>query len=180
MNLKTALLAGSSFLMLGSIPILAQETAQQANPTPGCTSTPAQLAAIKKVALDFNAADVEGKIALMDRSLIQHNPVQHKRAQIEHISDYESFAKTFRERAARRIAPSTGPQAPAGNRAEIVVAECDIVTMIHKVYRQDPTAPPGTFYEAFTFDAYRIKDGKIVEHWDAATIAPPARGGRRQ
>jgi predicted SnoaL-like aldol condensation-catalyzing enzyme len=179
MNLQTALLAGLSFLMFGGVPALAQEVSTQANPTPGCTSTPAQLAAIKKVALDFNAADVEGKIALMDPSLIQHNPVQHKRAQVEHISDYESFAKTFRERAARRVMPLAGPQPPEGNRAEIVVAECDIVTMIHKTYRQDPTAAPGTFYEAFTFDAYRIKDGKIVEHWDAATIAPP-RGGRGQ
>ena len=44
-------------------------------------------------------------------------------------------------------------------------AECDLVTVIHKDFRQDPTAPPGTFYEAFTFDTFRVKNGKLVEHW---------------
>jgi predicted SnoaL-like aldol condensation-catalyzing enzyme len=54
--------------------------------------------------------------------------------------------------------------------------QCDIVAVIHKVYLQDPTAAPGTFYEAFTFDAYRVKDGKVSEHWDANTIPAPAAG----
>jgi predicted SnoaL-like aldol condensation-catalyzing enzyme len=33
---------------------------------------------------------------------------------------------------------------------------------------------PGTFYQAFTFDAYRVRDGKYVEHCDAAIINPLA------
>ena len=68
----------------------------------------------------------------------------------------------------------------AGNQFEIVTATCDVVTMIHKQYRQDPTAAPGTFYEAFTFDAFRVRNGKVVEHWDGALIQPPAPpGGQR-
>ena len=63
---------------------------------------------------------------------------------------------------------------------EIVVAQCDTVIIIHKTYRQDPTAAPGKFYEAFTFDAYRAKNGKIVEDWDGNTINPPATAGRGQ
>ena len=56
------------------------------------------------------------------------------------------------------------------------MAECDLVTVIHMAYRQDATAAAGTFYEAFTFDAYRVKNGKVTEHWDANTIPAPAAG----
>jgi predicted SnoaL-like aldol condensation-catalyzing enzyme len=59
---------------------------------------------------------------------------------------------------------------------EIVVVQCDIVTVIHKGYRQDPTEP-GKFYEAFTFDAYRVRNGKVVEHWDDTAINGPAPAG---
>ena len=38
------------------------------------------------------------------------------------------------------------------------MVECDLVTIIHKNYRQDPTAAPGTFYEVFTFDTFRVQE----------------------
>lgn len=60
--------------------------------------------------------------------------------------------------------PATGPTPPPGNPLEIVTAKCDIVTIIHKNYRQDPTAVPGKFHEAFTFDTFRVKNGKLLEH----------------
>lgn len=184
-NIKNTSLAGFAFLLLAGAPVLAQQIPPQANPTPGCTSTAAQLEATKKAALDFAFLTGEAKIALADPTYIQHNPVQHKRAQVENTSDFESFKKTFMAQAAAPAAPAagrgaTGPQPPAGNRAEIILAQCDIVTVIHKVYLQDPTAAAGTFYEAFTFDAYRVKNGKVVEHWDANTIPPPAPAGRGQ
>jgi hypothetical protein len=73
-----------------------------------------------------------------------------------------------------------GPQPPPGNPFEIVTAECDLVTMIHKNHRQDPTAEPDKFYEMFTFDTFRIKNGKLVEHWDGAVINPPVPSRRGQ
>lgn len=72
------------------------------------------------------------------------------------------------------------PNRPDGNRAEIVLVQCDIVTVVHQIYRQDPTAEPGKFYEAFTFDAYRVKNGKVVEHWDNQLINAPAPAARAQ
>jgi hypothetical protein len=97
-----------------------------------------------------------------------------KRGQEDKITDYEEFKKSFMKAAATPPPPVTGLQPPQGNPFEVVTAECDIVTVVRKTYRQDPTAAPGTFYEAFTFDTFRVKNGKLVEHWDAATIAPPA------
>ena len=55
-----------------------------------------------------------------------------------------------------------------------LVGACDIVTMIHKFYAQDPTAPAGTFYERFTFDTFRVRNGKLIEHWDGTTLPAPA------
>jgi hypothetical protein len=74
---------------------------------------------------------------------------------------------------------AAGPQPPPGNPLEIVTAECDLVTIIHKNYRQDPTASAGTWYEVFTFDVFRVRNGKLVEHSEGAVINPPAPAGGR-
>jgi predicted SnoaL-like aldol condensation-catalyzing enzyme len=67
-----------------------------------------------------------------------------------------------------------GPQPPAGNPLERVIGACDVVTIIHKVYRQDPTQPAGTFYDTYTWDAFRVRNGKLVEHWDGVTLPAQA------
>jgi predicted SnoaL-like aldol condensation-catalyzing enzyme len=127
----------------------------------------------------------EPKLAFVDRGYIQHSPTRMKQAKEEKISDYEEFRRTLvsppasgeDQSGARQAA--AGPRPAAGDTTEIVVAECDIVTIVRNAYRQDPTAKPGTFYEYFTFDTYRIKNGKVIEHWDGNVLAPPAASGGR-
>jgi predicted SnoaL-like aldol condensation-catalyzing enzyme len=154
--------------------------AVQANPAPGCTASPAQLEANKKVAMEFFRAAGEARVALADPSYKQHNPAFKKRAEDNKVSDYEEFKSTFLAQAGRQggpgRGPAVGPTPPQGNPFEVVTAECDIVSVIHKNYRQDPTAEPGKFYEVFTFDTFRVRNGKLVEHWDGAVINPPAAG----
>jgi predicted SnoaL-like aldol condensation-catalyzing enzyme len=169
-------------MLAGATALMAQQPAVQANPTPGCSATPAQLEANKKVALAFfdNAVD---KLTIVDPSYKQHNPAFKKRSEDNHTTDYEEFKAAFAGGGrggfggGRGRGAGNGPQPPQGNQLEIVTAECDIVSVIHKQYRQDPTADPGKFYEAFTFDTFRVKDGKLVEHWDNALINPPAPAG---
>jgi predicted SnoaL-like aldol condensation-catalyzing enzyme len=48
-----------------------------------------------------------------------------------------------------------------------VVAEGDLVTFIFKQKATDPKDKSKT-YDRYTFDMFRIKNGKIVEHWDGA------------
>lgn len=177
--MKTTSLVGFALALLVTAPALAQQSGTTANAMPACTLTPAQAAASQKVAMDFATKTGEAKVALADPSYVQHNPANHRRAEQDQLSDYDEFKKTFLAQAAGGRAgggrgPAAGPQPPPGNPMEIVVAQCDTLVIIHKVYRQDPTAEPGKFYEAFTFDAYRVKNGKVTDHWDANTIAAPA------
>jgi predicted SnoaL-like aldol condensation-catalyzing enzyme len=166
--------------LLLAVPLVAQQPpAVQANPTAGCTATPAQLEANKKVAMEFFRTTGEARVALADPSYKQHNPAFKKRAEDNKVSDYEEFKNAFLAQGGRGgpgRGPAAGPAPPPGNPFEVVTAECDIVTVVHKSYRQDPTAEPGKFYEVFTFDTFRLKNGKLVEHWDGAVINPPARG----
>jgi predicted SnoaL-like aldol condensation-catalyzing enzyme len=155
-------------------------------PAAGCTATPAQLEANKKVAMAFFAPNAD-RVALADPTYKQHNPAFLKGGKEAGLSDYEYFKSRFggpRQGgpgggAGRGQAPpsDTGPQPPACNPLEFVMAECDLLTVIHRNNRQDPTAPPGTFYEVFTFDTFRVRNGKLVEHWDGAVINPPAPPG---
>ena len=175
-----ALLAGA---LLAS-DVQAQQAPGVMHPTAGCNATPAQLEANKKVAMAFFAPDAD-RIALADPSYKQHNPAFIKGGREAGLSDFEYFKSRFGgpPQSGRGAAPgrgqATGPQPPAGNPLEIVTAECDLVTIVHKNYRQDPTAAPGTWYEVFTFDVFRVRNGKLVEHWDGAVINPPAPAAAR-
>ena len=51
---------------------------------------------------------------------------------------------------------------------EMVVAECDYVSVVWKQVLPDPDTPSRT-WEAFTFDTFRIAGGRLAQHWDGAT-----------
>jgi predicted SnoaL-like aldol condensation-catalyzing enzyme len=65
------------------------------------------------------------------------------------------------------VSQSGKPADTLRNPPAMIIAEGDLVTLIFKRMREDPKDK--SKYEAFGFDTFRIKDGKIVEHWDAAT-----------
>ena len=178
-------------VLVGLLVLAGSAAAQQAapqpivNPTPGCTATPAQLEQVRQAGIAFTRSQGAARVALADPTYKQHNPAFVKGGREAGLSDYEYFKQRFGGPPAARAggagqAPgrgaAAGPPPPAGNPTEIVMAECDLVTIIHKNYRQDPTAAPGNFYEVFTFDTFRVKNGKLVEHWDGAVINPPAAG----
>lgn len=150
-----------------------------ANPSQNCTLTPAQIADGRKVALMFFDQSAD-RLALADPTYKQHNPAFKKRAEENKVSDFEEYKAAFGPRPGGRQGGGAG-RANAGtppgpnNPLDIVLTECDITVAIHRNWRPDPVTQ-GRWFEAYTFDAFRVKNGKLVEHWDTAVInpAPPA------
>lgn len=165
-------LAAVSFLAAPAAAQVSTGAPAGMQPALGCTATAAQLDANRRIAMAFFTAPTpDARIALADPSYKQHNPAFVKRAAADHLSDYDEFKQTFSGRAS---AAQDVPGTPAGNPFEIVTAQCDIVSIVHRRNVQDPTAPAGTYYPVFTFDAFRVTNGKLTEHWDGAVITPPA------
>ena len=63
-------------------------------PQAGCTATPAQLEANKKVAMAFFAPDAD-RVALADPTYKQHNPAFVKGGKEAGLSDFEYFKSRF-------------------------------------------------------------------------------------
>ncbi len=188
---KTSFVAVAAALVASAAALAQQPAAPAApviaSPSQNCTLTPAEIAANRKVALAFFTATGDDRVALADPTYKQHNAQFKKRAEEAKITDFEEFRNSFSSAAlaARgqgrqggggagggRAAAPTPPD--RGNQFEVVTTECDITTVIHRAWRQDPVTE-GRWFEAFTFDAFRVKNGKLVEHWDPAVItAPPA------
>jgi predicted SnoaL-like aldol condensation-catalyzing enzyme len=151
----------------------AMARAQEAPIPHGCSVTPAELQAEKRIVLDFFRPGITLRdlIALVDPSYIQHNPLVLKLAREKHTSDYEEFKLLFTQMAASGNPGGgdvfDGPARRGGRAPQVVfvTAECDLVTAIIRHTPPDPTAPPGTTYERFAFDTFRVRGGKLVEHW---------------
>ena len=141
-------------------------------PAPGCVATQQQVAENKRIASRFFQVSGAERLAMIDENDIQHNTVFRRYAIQNRISDYETVRRAIGGTPVGPAPPPTqsGPQPPAGNPLERVIGACDIVTIIHKVFRQDPTMPPGNFYDSYAWDTFRVRNGRLVEHWDGVTL----------
>jgi predicted SnoaL-like aldol condensation-catalyzing enzyme len=154
-------------------------------PMSPCTLTPEQLQEVRRTALAFFAPGGD-RVAIASPLYTQHNPGFLKGGIAAMMNDFDYFKSRFGgppAGAARQggAAPAGGrggrgnaTPPPAGNGTEVVLQECDIVVAVHKNFVQDPTAAPGTYYAGYSFDMFRVRDGKLVEHWDGARINAPA------
>jgi predicted SnoaL-like aldol condensation-catalyzing enzyme len=64
------------------------------------------------------------------------------------------------------------------NEVVAVMADGDLVTVLTPRKYPDPRAPGKEYYTTW-FDTWRFVNGKADEHWDPATIAPPAPAAAR-
>jgi predicted SnoaL-like aldol condensation-catalyzing enzyme len=62
---------------------------------------------------------------------------------------------------------------PLENPPVEIIAEGDLVMAIFKHATPDPVDPSQS-YESFSFDAYRVTNGKVSEHWDNFLRRAPA------
>ena len=125
------------------------------------TSADPQLAANKRLCYDMwrtlvDGRDVEAARHYFDENYIQHNPIAD--------TGYAGLVEYF---------SSLGPPQDIPDRIQrplvAILAERDLVAMAWVDERERPNAP-GKNYTTTIFNMYRIKDGKIVEHWDHGTL----------
>lgn len=137
-----------------------------AQPLAGCTAAPAQLAANKKLVADFYNASGAAKAAMIAPDYIQHDPRILKRQETSGESSHDAIVAEIMDGS--QPAPVAGRQ-PDGREMVVLMAECDLVTGLIKRVRPDPQTPGRTF-ELFTFDTFRVRDGKLTEHWDGVSL----------
>ena len=134
----------------------------------------AQLEANKKVAMRFFNDNIFANPDKLDEVIhpdyIQHNPMFLRFNEENGVAGREGLKKFL---ASRGGGPGgkKGPPPGAGGAppTHIYTAEGDLVTVISGRSMMDKE---GTPYTAYSFDTWRVKDGKLYEHWDGARLPP--------
>jgi predicted SnoaL-like aldol condensation-catalyzing enzyme len=141
-------------------PVLAQVPVRYENHDHLLASSNPQLAANKRLVYDFWREVIEARhLELADKYMtetyIQHNPnVPTGRAGfIGYFSKYGKPKPIWDKVSSPIIA---------------IVAEGDLVTLVFAKELPDPK-DQSKRYTTTWFDMFRIENGKIAEHWDAAT-----------
>jgi len=130
------------------------------------------LAANKKVAIDnfqFQGSREDRARIFLAEDYVQHNPRFLKMDRITGARGREAWLKASGAAQGRPLVNLGGIS--LRNLPVIVLAEGDLVLLVYKGVLPDPDAPSKT-YEAFAFEAYRVRDGKLAEHWDQVTLTP--------
>ena len=147
-------------------------------PMASFAQTSAQLEANKKLAEDFFRSGVlQHPDELADKFLapdyLQHNPRFVKFDEDHHLVGKEGFVQAIKSGilAPQKRPDGTAPPPPPPRTEAFAIAEGDMVTIVWKQTLPQPGDPSKT-YESFAFDAFRVKNGKFVEHWDGATLPP--------
>jgi predicted SnoaL-like aldol condensation-catalyzing enzyme len=113
----------------------------------------------KKIVTDFYRMVFEPRnVDLIEQyvapDFVEHNPTVE--------GGRDALAK-FIKALPRPASDDIGPEVK--NPPAYILAEGDLVTFIFKRPTADPKDKSKT-YDRFTFDMFRIKNGKITEHWD--------------
>jgi predicted SnoaL-like aldol condensation-catalyzing enzyme len=104
----------------------------------------------------FQAQNADAAKNYLAEDYIQHNPL----VKSGRSGFVEFFSKIWKQ--------PKPVEATLRNPPDLVIAEGDLVTLVWKRRLPEPNDKTKT-YEAFWFDVMRVKDGKLVEHWDNAT-----------
>jgi len=112
--------------------------------------------------------------ALMQPDYVQHNVEYEQFAAINGVSSLDAVKLIdkygFGRTGSRRSPPLPGQ--PRNNLAYKVIAKCDMVVDVVQVWHPNPSKP-GTFYATYFFNMWRLKGGKLAEHWDPDDMPSP-------
>jgi len=188
-KLRNLLIGAGAALALSACGQAQNTAATQPPPAPpvdqAAEAAKAQLAtqaANEKVVQDFFKPGItmDERMALMSPDYVQHNPAFVRFAEINNIQNGRDAFKLMLESLSKLrgggppFGPmpgehAHGPQPPPGNMFYKIMADGDMVTVLHERYLPEP-GMKGKFYPMYAFDTFRVQDGKLAEHWDDATI----------
>ena len=147
--------------------------------TAAAENTPTE-AANKKIVLGFYAAlneadatnSVSQRIAAIEK-YVSPEYKQHTLMLPGPGTDREKLIRMFQSRPA---GPPPGAAATSPQRTDAVMAEGDRVMLLTS--REQRDAATGALKPTYVFNMFRVKDGKLVEHWDVmpAGVGPPPGG----
>ena len=133
-------------------------------------NTPTE-AANKKTVLDFYAAlneadasnSMQQRIAGIVGKYLSPEYKQHTIFLPGPGTDREKLIRMFQSRPAK---PAAGGTAMPRQRTDAIMAEGDRVMLLTSRDQRDPAT--GELKPSYIFNMFRVKDGKLVEHWDVS------------
>jgi len=138
--------------------------------TAAAANTPTE-AANKKTVLDFYAAlneadatnTMKERIPGIAEKYLSPDYKQHTLFLAGPGTDREKLVRMFQSRPAL---PPAGATAIPKQRTDAVMAEGDRVMLLTSRDQRDPAT--GELKPSYIFNMFRLKDGKLVEHWDVS------------
>jgi predicted SnoaL-like aldol condensation-catalyzing enzyme len=112
------------------------------------------------------------RIGLVDQAYVQHNPFIRRFALQYRVPDFQAltfFATRGGAQAPQRPITTASGQTLTPRRPDRSIAACDVVMQIHKGYTERP-AGSGNWVEQLGWDVFRVRNGKLVEHWDGSSL----------
>ena len=146
---------GSALLLLGAPRI----GSTQDFPTDLTTNEQVVVNWIREV---FQAKNAAAIFRFYAPNMIQHNPEVPGGAQ----GFYNYFRKKWEAIGPKPVKPYLNPE------PYLMIAQRDLVLVVNKAMSPDPEHA-GRTYTRFWFDLYRVRNGKIVEHWDPTVKGVP-------
>jgi len=149
--------------------------------SPAAAANTPMEAANKKTVLDFYAAlneadatnSMKQRIPAIAEKYLSPEYKQHTLLLPGPGTDREKLIKMFQSRPAG--APGGAAKIPP-QRTDAVMAEGDRVMLLTSRDMPDPAT--GKVKPSYIFNMFRVKDGKLVEHWDvSAGMGGPPPGG---
>jgi predicted SnoaL-like aldol condensation-catalyzing enzyme len=119
-----------------------------------------QLEANKKLVLDFFRVVFQAENVAAAKDYLPENYIQHNPLVAQGRDGFTNYFKTIWKQP-KPVRPTLD------NPPAAIIAEGDLVTVMWKEPRPDPEDRSKT-YDSYWFDLFRVKNGKLVEHWDNA------------